>query len=101
MKTKEELEILAEEALKVDSERHELTQDERYYFRRGFIIAYQKLELKSDSLHDVIGRLTRLKKYDPSISFDCIELQEYEHGDLIEVNDLNHLIEVLKKENDL
>ena len=57
---------------------------------------------KSGIIANVIGRLNRLKKYDPSISFDCVELQEdKDNGSLIEVSDLDHLISVLKKENDL
>jgi len=44
MKTKEELEKLFEMAFNKDSKNHDVSDEEKFSFRRGFIIGYQLAE---------------------------------------------------------
>jgi hypothetical protein len=59
MKTPEQLEVLAAESVATDNYLEEMTPDEQYHHRRGFIFGYQKAErMKFDFMSNVIERIS-------------------------------------------
>ena len=63
MKNREELQELSQKALEDYTEDHELSNDEKFYFKSGWIRAYQELEEKLNEnvvLGDVNGSLNDL-----------------------------------------